>query len=38
MEDLSPDEVLELLDDLSGAPAVGESNDADADPDPMTDS
>ncbi len=38
MEDLSPDEVLELLDDLSGAPAVGESSsDTDADPGPMTD-
>ena len=39
MEDLSPDEVLELLDDLGGAPAVGgSSSDIDADPDPMTDS
>ena len=39
MEDLSPDEVLELLDDLSGAPAVGESSgDIDADTDPVTDS
>jgi len=39
MEDLSPDEVLELLDDLSGAPAVGESSrDTDAGRDPMTDS
>ena len=38
MEDLSPGEVLELLDDLSGAPAVGESNDTDAESDPMTDS
>ena len=34
MEDLSPDEVLELLDDLSGAPAVGEpDSDGDAGPD-----
>jgi antitoxin (DNA-binding transcriptional repressor) of toxin-antitoxin stability system len=39
IEDLSPDEVLELLDDLSGAPAVGESSsDTDAGRDPMTDS
>ena len=39
MEDLSPDEVLELLDDLGGAPAVGgSSSDIDADPDPVTDS
>jgi hypothetical protein len=31
--------VLELLDDLSGAPAVGESSrDTDAGRDPMTDS
>ena len=36
MEDLSPDEVLELLDDLSGVPAVGEPDgDGDAGPDPM---
>ena len=39
MEDLSPDEVLELLDDLSSAPAVDESSsNTDADTDPMTDS